>query len=118
MIQLTEVFCELLRYNGTSNIWLQYSADSIIRDPIKRRTLYNVYKENETQHCFGKESTLGAGEGVERVALIKSLIYARKKVPSAAKNVIWIKFKKVRVECVSCLQYKPSSISCQKKFRT
>ncbi len=29
---------------------------------------------NETQHCLGKESSLGAGGGVERVALIKSLI--------------------------------------------
>jgi len=31
------------------------------------------------QHCIGKESALGAGGGVERVALIKSLIYARRK---------------------------------------
>jgi len=31
------------------------------------------------QHCFGKKSALGAGGGVERVALIKSLIYARRK---------------------------------------
>jgi len=29
------------------------------------------------QHCLGKESAQEAGEGVERVALIKSLIYAR-----------------------------------------
>ncbi len=34
---------------------------------------------NETQHCLGKEGALGAGGGVERVALIKSLIYATKK---------------------------------------
>jgi len=40
MIQLTHIFCVLLRYNGTSNIWLHYAADSIIRDPIKRRALY------------------------------------------------------------------------------
>jgi hypothetical protein len=32
---------------------------------------------NEMQHCLGKECALGAREGVERVALIKSLIYAR-----------------------------------------
>jgi len=32
---------------------------------------------NEAHHCLGKESALGAGGGVERVALIKSLIYAR-----------------------------------------
>jgi len=31
------------------------------------------------QHCFGKESALGARGGVERVVLIKSLIYAGKK---------------------------------------
>jgi len=49
MIQLTDVFCVLLRYNGTSNILLQYVADSIIRDPIKRRALY--YKEF---HGFGQ----------------------------------------------------------------
>ncbi len=29
---------------------------------------------NETQHCLGKESALGAIAGGERVALIKSLI--------------------------------------------
>jgi hypothetical protein len=34
-----------------------------------------MFTKNETQHCFGKESALGAGGGVERVALI----YARKK---------------------------------------
>ncbi len=34
-------------------------------------------KKNDTQHCLGKESALGAGGGVERVALIKSLIYTR-----------------------------------------
>ena len=34
MIQLTHVFCVLLRYNGTSITWLQYSSDSIIRDPV------------------------------------------------------------------------------------
>ncbi len=31
----------------------------------------------EAQHCLGKESALRVGGGVERVALIKSLIYAR-----------------------------------------
>ncbi len=40
MIQLTNLFCVLLIYNGTINIWLQYATDSIIRDPIKRRALY------------------------------------------------------------------------------
>ncbi len=33
---------------------------------------------NDMQHSLGKESALGVGEGgVGRVALIKSLIYAR-----------------------------------------
>ncbi len=32
---------------------------------------------NEIQHCLGKESALEAGGIVERVALIKSLIYVR-----------------------------------------
>ncbi len=34
---------------------------------------------NETQHCLEKESALVSGGGVERVALINSLIYARRK---------------------------------------
>ena len=34
---------------------------------------------NEKQHCLGKENAVGVGGGVERVALIKSLIYKRKK---------------------------------------
>ncbi len=38
-----------------------------------------MFTNNEMRHCFGKESALGAGGSVERVALIKSLIYARKK---------------------------------------
>jgi len=32
---------------------------------------------NEMRHCFGKVSALGSRGGVERDALIKSLIYAR-----------------------------------------
>ena len=36
IIQLTDVFTS----KGTSNVWLQYAADSIIRDPIKRLLLY------------------------------------------------------------------------------
>jgi len=42
------------------------------------------------QHCLGKENASGAGGGVERVVLIKSLIYARKKertgLPSSAEK--------------------------------
>ncbi len=45
--------------------------------------LYNyLYKTqclqtNETLQCLGKKSALGVGRGVERVALIKCLIYVR-----------------------------------------
>ncbi len=39
---------------------------------MKRK--HNVYKQNETQHCLGKESALGMIVGGESVALIKSLI--------------------------------------------
>ncbi len=37
----------------------------------------NCLQTNETQHCLGKESALGVGGGVERVTLIKTLIYVR-----------------------------------------
>ncbi len=36
MIQLTDVICVLLGYKRASNFWLQWAADSIIRDPVKR----------------------------------------------------------------------------------
>jgi len=52
------------------------------------------FQTNMTQHCLGKESALGARGGVERVVLIKSLIYARWKehalgagLPNSAKIV-------------------------------
>ncbi len=32
---------------------------------------------NEIQHCLGKEIAIGVGRGIERVGLIKSLIYVR-----------------------------------------
>jgi len=55
LIQLTDIFCVLLRYNGTSINWLQYAADSIISDPIKRRPLYFI---PSTKHFdFFVEST-------------------------------------------------------------
>ncbi len=62
MIQLTDAFCVLLRYNGTSNIWLQYAADSIIRDPIKRRCpvaafhlYWNKLKSKIRSCLYGKQ---------------------------------------------------------------
>jgi hypothetical protein len=38
MIQLTDVFCVLLRYKWASKFLLQYAADYIIRDPIRGRS--------------------------------------------------------------------------------
>jgi hypothetical protein len=40
LIQLNNVIWAQFRYIGTNIIWLHYAADSIIRDPIKRRSLY------------------------------------------------------------------------------
>ncbi len=40
MIQLTYVFCILIKNIRTSSFLLQLTADSINRDPIKRRALY------------------------------------------------------------------------------
>jgi len=51
MIQLTDIFCVLLRYNGTSNIWLKYAVAFINRDPIKRRALYHCLT-NEFKYTF------------------------------------------------------------------
>ncbi len=38
MIQLNNLFCVLFKYK--KGFWLQYLADSIICDSIKRRALY------------------------------------------------------------------------------
>ncbi len=46
MIQFTDVFRVLLTYNVASKFWLQYAVDSIIRDPIKRRTLNLLQMKN------------------------------------------------------------------------
>ncbi len=58
------------------------------------------------QHCLGKKNALGVGGGVDKVALIKSLIYARKKrhaegagLPSSAEKselIIYAKLTGVR----------------------
>ncbi len=46
---------------------------------------------NEAQQCLGKESVVGAGGGVVRVALFKSLIYANRK------NALWAQGCKVQL---------------------
>ncbi len=48
-----------------------------MKNKCNRTTIYmktQCLQTNEIQHCLGKESALGAGGGVERVVLIKSLI--------------------------------------------
>ncbi len=48
---------------------------------------------NKTQHCLGKENAFGAGGRVERVALIKSLISARKKKTCLGRRVAKFSWK-------------------------
>ncbi len=49
MIQLIDVFCVLLRYKWASNFWWQQAADSMIRDPIKRRALNSRHPSPSTK---------------------------------------------------------------------
>jgi len=44
MIWIIDFLCLLFRYNGASYIWLQQTADSIIRDPIKQGTLKLLFR--------------------------------------------------------------------------
>ncbi len=58
--------------------WLKSTL--LLKNKCFGTTIYmktQCLQTNETQHCLGKESALGVGGGVERVALIKSLIYMR-----------------------------------------
>ncbi len=54
----------------------------LLKNKCNCTTIYmktQCLQTNEMQHCLGKESALGAEGEVERVALIKSLIYTRQK---------------------------------------
>jgi hypothetical protein len=62
MIQLIDVFCELYRDIGTSNLWLQKPANSIIRDSFKRRAL-NLITET---HCRKILNSKSKGEKKKR----------------------------------------------------
>ncbi len=49
----------------------------LLKNKCKRTAIYiktQCLQTNETQHYLGKEKALGAGGGVERVALVKNLI--------------------------------------------
>jgi hypothetical protein len=55
----------------------QTKSTLLLKNKCNCTTIYmktQCLQTNETQHCLGKESALGAGQGVERVVLIKSLI--------------------------------------------
>jgi hypothetical protein len=52
MIQLTDVFGVLLKYRWAINFWLQEAADSIVRDPIKRRALYKQLFQSQFYKCW------------------------------------------------------------------
>jgi hypothetical protein len=65
---------------GITTLLLWLKPTLLLKNKCFGTTIYmktQCLQTNETQHCLGKESVLGAGGGVERVALIKSLIYAR-----------------------------------------
>jgi len=57
-----------------------FKSTLLLKNKCFGATIYmktQCLQTNEMQHCLGKESALGVGGVVERVALIKSLIYAR-----------------------------------------
>jgi len=59
---------------------MNFKSTLLLKNKCFGTTIYmktQCLQTNETQHCLGKESALGVGGGVERVALIKSLIYVR-----------------------------------------
>ena len=66
---------------GITTLLLWLKSNLLLKNKCFCTTIYMktlCLQTNDTQHCLGKESsTLGAGGGVERVALIKSLIYVR-----------------------------------------
>ncbi len=65
---------------GITTLLLWLKSTLSLKNKCFGTTIYmktQCLQTNETQHCLGKESALGAGGGVEREALIKSLIYTR-----------------------------------------
>jgi hypothetical protein len=56
-------------------LWLKSTL--LLKNKCNHTAIYmktQCLQTNDTQHCLGKENALGAGGGVERVSLIKSLI--------------------------------------------
>ncbi len=62
---------------GITTLLSQTKSTLLLKNKCNRTAYYmktQCLQANETQHCLGKESALEAEGGVERVALIKSLI--------------------------------------------
>ncbi len=65
---------------GMTKLLLWLKSTLLMMNKCFGTTIYmktQCLKTNETQHCLGKESALGAEGGIEIVALIKTLIYMR-----------------------------------------
>jgi hypothetical protein len=65
---------------GITTLLLWLKSTLLLKIKCFNTTIYMKTKclqTKETQHCLGKESALGVVGGVERVALIKSVIYVR-----------------------------------------
>ncbi len=72
------VYFQASLFLGITRLLLWLKSTLLLKIKCFDTTIYmKTQMTNETQHCFGKESVLGARGGVEKVALIKSLIYAR-----------------------------------------
>ncbi len=66
-----------LVFLGITTLLPSLKSTLLLKNKCDCTTIYmktQCLQTNETQHCSGKESALGAGGGVKRVALIKSLI--------------------------------------------
>ncbi len=60
---------------------------------------------NEMQHSLGKENALEAGGGVERVVLIQSLIYTRKKECMCVCIHVFVTYTRAYVYIRVCVTY-------------
>ncbi len=62
---------------GITTLLTQTKLTLLLKNKWNHTAIYmktQCLQTNETKHYLGKENALGAGGGVERVALIKSLI--------------------------------------------
>ncbi len=75
------MYFKLVFFLGITTLLVCLKSTLLLKNKCDHTTILymktHCLQTNEMQHCLGKESALGAGGGVEKVALIKSLIYAR-----------------------------------------